>query len=45
MSTLIFAILTVVVATAERSFSTIKRIKTTLRNRIGDKRVSDLANN
>jgi hypothetical protein len=39
----IFAILPVTVATAERSFSTMKRIKTTLRNSIGDKRLSDLA--
>ena len=39
----IFAILPVTVATAERSFSTMKRIKTTLRNSIGDKRLSNLA--
>ncbi|CAF2865997.1 unnamed protein product [Rotaria sp. Silwood2] len=39
----IFAILPVTVATAERSFSTMKRIKTTLRNSISDKRLSDLA--
>ncbi|CAF1017735.1 unnamed protein product [Rotaria sp. Silwood1] len=39
----IFAILSVTVATAERSFFTMKRIKTTLRNSIGDKRLSDLA--
>ncbi|CAF4343946.1 unnamed protein product, partial [Rotaria sp. Silwood2] len=35
----IFAILPVTVATAERSFSTMKRIKTTLRNSISDKRL------
>ncbi|CAF1365977.1 unnamed protein product, partial [Adineta ricciae] len=39
----IFAVLPVTVATAERSFSTMKRIKTTLRNSIGDNRLSDLA--
>jgi hypothetical protein len=39
----IFAILPVTVATAERSFSTMKRIKTTVRNSIGDKRLSNLA--
>lgn len=39
----IFAVLPVTVATAERSFSTMKRIKTSLRNSIGDKRLSNLA--
>lgn len=39
----LFAILPVTVSTAERSFSTMKRIKTTLRNSIGDERLSDLA--
>jgi hypothetical protein len=39
----VFAILPVTVATAERSFSTMKRIKTTVRNSIGDKRLSNLA--
>ena len=39
----IFAILPVTVATAERSFSTMKRLKTTVRNSIGDKRLSNLA--
>lgn len=39
----IFAILPVTVATAERSFSAMKRIKTSLRNSISDKRLSDLA--
>ncbi|CAF2073395.1 unnamed protein product [Rotaria magnacalcarata] len=39
----IFAVLPVRVATAERSFSAMKRIKTTLRNSINDKHLSDLA--
>ena len=39
----IFAILPVTIATAERSFSAMKRIKTTPRNSISDKRLSDLA--
>jgi hypothetical protein len=39
----LFAVLPVSVATAERSFSTMKRIKNYLRNRIGDERLSDLA--
>ncbi|CAF2907259.1 unnamed protein product [Rotaria sp. Silwood2] len=39
----LYAILPVTVSTAERSFSTMKRIKTTLRNSIGDERLSNLA--
>ncbi|CAF4889588.1 unnamed protein product [Rotaria sp. Silwood1] len=39
----LFAILPVTVSTAERSFSTMKRIITILRNSIGDERLSNLA--
>ena len=39
----IFGVLPVSVATAERSFSAMKQIKTFLRNRTGDERLSSLA--
>ena len=39
----IFGVLPVSVASAERSFSTMKQIKTFLRNKTGDERLSSLA--
>ena len=39
----IFATLPITTATSERSFSTLKRIKTYLRNTMGEERVTGLA--
>lgn len=39
----LYGLIPVSIAGAERSFSTLKLIKTKLRNRIGDERLSDLA--